>query len=65
MSNLVTLTNTRNDKVNSNTDHEDKDGNEQNTICNRRIEHVTTATILNNISPRNAPLISVQKNRIP
>ena len=44
------MRNTSNDNVNNNTDHEVKDGNAQNTICNRRIEHTTTATVVNNIS---------------
>ena len=49
ISHLVTLINTRNESTNNNTDHEFKDGNEQKTICNRRIEHAITATVLNNI----------------
>ena len=47
ISDLVTLTNTRNYSVNNNTDHEVKDDNGQNTIYNRRIEHSTTATVIN------------------
>ena len=47
-SDLVMLTNEKNDGINNNNDHEGKDRNIQNTIYNRRIEHATTATIVNN-----------------
>ena len=47
ISDLVTSTNTRNYSVNNNTDHEVKDDNGQNTIYNHRIEHSTTATVIN------------------
>ena len=48
-SDLVMLTNEKNDGINSNNDHEGKDSNIQNTMCNSRIEHAITATIVNNI----------------
>ena len=42
------IINKRNDSVN-NTDHEVKDDNVQNTIYNRRIDHTTTAKVVNDI----------------
>ena len=42
------LTKERNGSINNNNDHEGKKGNVKNTICNRRIEHVTTVMIENN-----------------
>ena len=42
------LTKERNVGINNNNDHEGKESNGKNTICNRRIEHITTATIENN-----------------
>ena len=48
ISKLVMLKNTKNDNVNINTEPEVLSDNEQNTIYNRRVEHATTATVLNN-----------------
>ena len=48
ISDLVMLTNTENDSVNSNTNHEVKDGIVQNTIFNRCIEDTATAMVVNN-----------------
>ena len=48
ISDLVMIINKRNDSVN-NTDHEVKDDNVQNTIYNRRIDHTTTAKVVNDI----------------
>ena len=42
------LTNEKNDSIINKKDYEGKEGNGQNTRCNRRIEHATTATIVNN-----------------
>ena len=39
------LTKGKNESYNNNKENEDQDGNVKNTICNRRIEHATTATI--------------------
>ena len=48
ISDLVTLTKGKNESFNNNKEHEGQDDNVKNTICNRRIEHATTATIENN-----------------
>ena len=48
ISDLVMLTNTENDSVNSNTNHEVKEGIVQNTIFNRCIEDIATAMVVNN-----------------
>ena len=42
------LKSTKNDSVNNNKNHEVKEENLQNMICNRRIEHAITATEVNN-----------------
>ena len=47
ISDLGMLTNTKKDSINNKTNHEIKDDIVQNTICNRRIEHATTVTIVN------------------
>ena len=43
------LTNGKNGCINNEHDLDGKDGNDQNTICNRLIDYATTATIVNNI----------------
>ena len=43
------LTNGKNDCINNENDLDGKDGNDQDTICNRLIHYATTATIVNNI----------------
>ena len=48
ISDLVMLTKEKNGGINNNNDHEGKESNGKNTICNRRIEHATTATIQSN-----------------
>ena len=48
ISDLVMLTKGKNESDNNNTETEGQDGNDKNTIYNRRIEHATTATIDNN-----------------
>ena len=42
------LTNEKNDSITNKNDYEGKEGYGQNTRCNRRIGHATTATIVNN-----------------
>ena len=48
ISDLVILTKKKDESSNNNKKHEGQDVNVKNTICNRRIEHVTTITIENN-----------------
>ena len=48
ISNLAMLTKGKIESSNNNKEHEDQDVNVKNTICNRRIEHATTATVENN-----------------
>ena len=48
ISDLIILTNTKYDSVNNNTNYAVKEGNVQNTIWNYRIDHATTATVVNN-----------------
>ena len=48
ISDLVMLTKGKNESSNNNKEHEGQDVNVKSTICNRRIEHATTATIENN-----------------
>ena len=48
ISDLVMLTKGKNESSINNKEHDVQDVNVKNTICNRRIEHATTATIENN-----------------
>ena len=48
ISDLVMLTKGKNESFNNNKENEGQDDNVKNTICNRLIEHATTATIENN-----------------
>ena len=48
VSDLVMLAKGKNESINNKNDHEGKEGNGKNIICNCRIEYATTATIENN-----------------
>ena len=57
------LTKGKDESYNNNKEHEGQDGNVKNTICNRRIEHATTATIDNNDLLPSAPWAFAQKKK--
>ena len=65
ISDLVMLTNTKNDSVNNNVNHVVNDGNVKKTQFSTTTSSIQPLQRYLTDSPRNTPLISVQRNILP